>query len=154
MVHLRIVVPGKQSTQALDLLDDAESVCNLVHLEGVARKPVGDVILCDVAREDASLIVADLRELDIDRNGSIALEEIDSEISGFASAAEGAARGGSDPVVWEEVTKQTSEGVELSNTFILYMVLAMQIAAVGIYFDEPILIIGAMVVGPELWWGC
>ena len=29
------------------------------------------------------------------------------------------------------------------------MVLAMLIAAVGIYFDQPILIVGAMVVGPE-----
>lgn len=149
MIHLRIVVPEAQSEAALELLEEAPSVCNLIYLEGVARRPEGDVILCDVAREDTSLIVADLRELDIDRNGSIALEEVDSEISAVADAAARAARGTTDPVVWEEVTKQTSEGVELSNTFILYMVLAMLIAAVGIYFDQPILIIGAMVVGPE-----
>ena len=82
MVHLRILVPSYQSEHALDLLDGSESVCNLVFLERVARRPEGDVILCDVAREDASVIVADLRELDIDLEGSISIEEIDSQISG------------------------------------------------------------------------
>jgi uncharacterized hydrophobic protein (TIGR00271 family) len=150
VIHLRILVPSYQSEHALDLLDGSESVCNLVFLERVARRPEGDVILCDVAREDASVIVADLRELDIDLEGSISIEEIDSQVSAAATAAEGAARRhGSDPVVWEEVTSHTSESVELTNTFLIYMVLAMLIAAVGIYLDEPILIVGAMVVGPE-----
>ena len=150
MVHLRIVVPSYQSEHALDLLDGSETVSNLVYLERAARRPEGDVILCDVAREDASVIVADLRELDIDVEGSISIEEIDSQVSAAATEAERAARRHrSDPVVWEEVTARTSEGVELSNTFVLFMVLAMMIAAVGILLDQPILIVGAMVVGPE-----
>ncbi len=81
MLHLRIVVPSYQSEHALDLLDNTPSVCNLIFLERAAKRPEGDVILCDVAREDASVIIADLRELDIDTEGSIAIEEIDSEIS-------------------------------------------------------------------------
>lgn len=151
MVHLRIVVPADQSEHALDLLDGTESVCNLVYLERAARRPVGDVILCDVAREDASVIVADLRELDIDLEGSISIEEIDSQISAAAAAAEEAARrrDRADPVVWEELSARTSESVALTPAFLIYMVLAMLIAAVGIYFDQPILIVGAMVVGPE-----
>lgn len=149
MIHMRIVVPPGQRTQVFELLQNNEAVCNLVRLENAAIKPEGDLVLCDVAREEASLLVADLRELDIDRDGSIALEEIDSEISRHAKVAEKASHGRSDPVVWEEVSKQTSEGVELTNTFVIYMALAMMIAAVGIYFDQPILIIGAMVIGPE-----
>lgn len=150
MVHLRIVVPSYQSEHALDLLNGTKTACNLVFLKGAAIRPEGDVILCDVVREDASLIVADLRELDIDVEGSISIEEIDSEISAAADEArQQAAFISNDPVVWEEVTSRTSENVELSNTFVIYMVMAMLIAAVGIYFDQPILIIGAMVVGPE-----
>ncbi|HKJ35217.1 MAG TPA: DUF389 domain-containing protein [Solirubrobacterales bacterium] len=151
MVHLRIVVPSYQSEHALDLLDGTESVCNLVFLERAARRPVGDVILCDVARQDASVVIADLRELDIDREGSISIEEIDSQISAAAAAAESAARQGdrSDPVIWEELSARTSDSVALTPAFLIYMVLAMLIAAVGIYFDLPILIVGAMVVGPE-----
>ena len=150
MIHLRIVVPSYQAENALDLLDGTQSVCNLVYLQGVARRPIGDVILCDVARRDASVVIADLRELDIDEEGSIAIEEIDSEISKAATEAEGEKRiGDFDPVVWEELDSRTNESVELSASFLLFMVLAMLIAAVGIYFNQPILIVAAMVVGPE-----
>jgi uncharacterized hydrophobic protein (TIGR00271 family) len=51
--------------------------------------------------------------------------------------------------VWEEVETRTSESAELSASFLAFMVLATLIAAVGILTDSIILIIGAMVVGPE-----
>jgi uncharacterized hydrophobic protein (TIGR00271 family) len=150
VVHLRIVVPSYQAEHTLDLLQEIPAVSNLVYLERAARKPEGDVILCDVAREDASVVISDLRELDIDREGSIAMEEIDSEISSAALRAERSAEGlPSDAVVWEEVESRTSENVELSTSFLAFMVVAMMIAAVGIITDQLVLIIGAMVVGPE-----
>lgn len=150
MVHLRIVVPSHDSEHVLDLLKAAPSVCNLVFLERAAQKPEGDVILCDVAREDASVIVSDLKEFGIQRDGSIAMEDIDSLISDGATRAEKAAAGmPSDAVVWEEVEARTSENTELSASFLIFMVLACLIAAVGVILDSPILIIGAMVVGPE-----
>ena len=52
-------------------------------------------------------------------------------------------------MVWEEVEQRTSESVELSGVFLLFMVLAAMLAAVGIFLDSEILIVGAMVVGPE-----
>ena len=150
MIHLRIVVPNHQAENALELLDSTQSVCNLIYLQGAARRPEGDVILCDVSRRDASVVIADLRELDIDEEGSIAMEEIDSEISRAGAEAEGKKRlGDIDPVVWEELDSRTHESVELSASFLLFMVLAMLIASVGIYFNQPILIVAAMVVGPE-----
>jgi uncharacterized hydrophobic protein (TIGR00271 family) len=150
VIHLRIVVPNYQAEHTLDLLERIPSVFNLVYLERAARKPEGDVILCDVAREDASVVIGDLRELDIDRDGSIAIEEIDSQISAAALRAEEAASGTpSDAVVWEEVESRTSENVELSASFLAFMAVAMMIAAVGILTDQVVLIIGAMVVGPE-----
>lgn len=134
----------------MDLLRNTPSVCNLIFLERAAQKPEGDVILCDVAREDASVIVSDLKELNVHTEGSIAMEDIDSHISEAATRAEVAAEGlPTDAVVWEEVESRTSENVELSASFLAFMVLAMLIAAVGILTDQLILIIGAMVVGPE-----
>jgi len=150
VVHLRIVVPSYQAEHALDLLRNTSSVCNLIYLERAAQRPEGDVILCDVAREEASVVVSDLRELNIDVDGSIAIEDIDSHISAAATRAEEAAEGfTSDGVVWEEVESRTSENVELSGSFLAFMVVAMLIAAVGILTDQVVLIIGAMVVGPE-----
>jgi len=150
MVHLRIVVPADRTETVVELLEGSASTSNLILLSGAARKPAGDVVLCDVAREDASVIVDDLRELDIVRDGSIAIEQIDSQLSAGAEKAVRAARGApSDAVVWEEVEARTSESTELGGHFLAFMVLACLIASVGIYLDSPILIVGGMVVGPE-----
>ena len=150
MIHLRIVAPEEVAHQALEVLGSSPAVLNIVHLHGAAQKPAGDVILCDVAKEEASVILGDLKELEIPRVGSISLEHIDTQISDAADRAEQFAPGApSDAVVWEQVETSTSENVELSGNFIAFMVLAVLIATAGIFLDSPILIIGAMVVGPE-----
>jgi uncharacterized hydrophobic protein (TIGR00271 family) len=150
MVHLRIVVSPAKCDRALALLEGNASVCNVIVLAGVARRPSGDVILCDVAREDASVVIADLRDLEVDRDGSISLETIDTQLSAHSERAVQAASGTpSDAVVWEEVEERTSESATLSFSFLAFMVLAGLIASVGIYLDSPILVVGAMVVGPE-----
>ena len=150
MVHLRLVAPPAKAEAVMDLLCETDSVCNVIRLSDPSRRPDGTVILCDVAREDASVVISDLKDMDLHHEGSITLELIDTAISDVAERAEQHARGApADAVVWEEVEAKTSEQVELSGAFLMFMVLAALLAAVGIYLDSPILIVGAMVVGPE-----
>ncbi len=150
MLHLRILAPAESAARALALLEGSESVCDIVHLAGVARCPEGDLILCDVAREDASVVIADLRELGIERDGAIAIDSIGTLLSQRAAhAVEVAAGSPEDAVVWEQVEATTSESATLSVSFVIFIVLAGLIASVGIYLDSAILIVGAMVVGPE-----
>lgn len=150
MVHLRIVVPGSKSDRVVGLLEATPSVSSLALIEGASRKPPGDIVLCDVAREDASVVIDDLRELGVPTDGSISIEEIDSQLSSAAEQAERAAAGSpGDSVVWEEVEARTSESVELNANFLAFMVIACLIASVGVMTGQPILIVGAMVVGPE-----
>jgi uncharacterized hydrophobic protein (TIGR00271 family) len=150
MVHLRIVVPPASAEAVLSLLERESSTSNVVYLPGAARRPAGDVILCDVAREEASVVVDELKRLGIARDGSISLAPIDSQLSLAADRAVRAARGAqTDAVVWEEVEARTSENVELSASFLAFMILACLIATIGIFLGSPILIVGAMVVGPE-----
>jgi uncharacterized hydrophobic protein (TIGR00271 family) len=68
---------------------------------------------------------------------------------GARVAAHTAIGSASDAVIWEEVEARTSESADLSLSFLAFMVLATLIAAIGILTDSQILIIGAMVVGPE-----
>jgi uncharacterized hydrophobic protein (TIGR00271 family) len=150
MIHLRIVVSGSKSERVVDLLEASPSVYSLARIEGASRKPPGDLILCDIAREDASIAIDDLRELGVPEQGSISVEEIDSQLSQAAERAEKAARGSAgDAVVWEEVEARTSESIELNANFLAFMVLACLIASVGVMLGQPVLIVGAMVVGPE-----
>jgi uncharacterized hydrophobic protein (TIGR00271 family) len=117
---------------------------------GASRKPVGDVIECDVAREAASVVIESLRDLGIERDGGIMADSPDLILSVAAREAELAAPGlPSDAVVWEQVEARTSEEVTLSATYLVYLSVAVMLAAIGVLLDSPILIVGAMVVGPE-----
>jgi uncharacterized hydrophobic protein (TIGR00271 family) len=150
MNHLRIVSPSERVSDVLRLLESTPSVFNIVHVPDAAVRPKGDLVLCDVAREDTSVVIAELRQLGLERSGSISVEEIETAVSDAARAATKAAPGSAaDAVVWEEVEERTSESAELSASFLVFMVAATLIAACGILTDSQVLIIGAMVVGPE-----
>jgi uncharacterized hydrophobic protein (TIGR00271 family) len=150
MIHVRIVTPHDRAEQVLARLRESRSVCNVVHLPGVAVDPAGDLVLADLAREDASVVIDGLKDLGIPEDGAIALDDVQALLSKGAERAEEHARGApGDAVVWEEVQSATQEATELSGAFLTFMVVAGLIAAVGIYLDSPILIVGAMVVGPE-----
>jgi uncharacterized hydrophobic protein (TIGR00271 family) len=150
VIHLRLVAPPQLAEPAYRVLQRHASAFNIVRLPNAAERPDGDLILCDVAREDASVVVGQLRELGLERDGSIVLEPISSIVSRAARDAERAAVGSpADAVVWESVEFQTSESAALSFSFLAFMALATMIAALGILQDSTILIIGAMIVGPE-----
>jgi uncharacterized membrane protein len=52
-------------------------------------------------------------------------------------------------VVWEEIERSTDEETELSAAYLVFLTVATIIAAIGVLLDQPILIVAAMVVGPE-----
>jgi uncharacterized hydrophobic protein (TIGR00271 family) len=150
VIHLRVVSPPDLADRAHGILREHPSTINLVRVKGAAERPAGDLILCDVAHEDASIVIGDLRELGVDRDGSIAIDPVSALVSDAARRAEEKAVGSpADAVVWETVELQTSESAELSMSFLALMVVATMIASLGIIEDSQILIIGAMVVGPE-----
>ena len=149
MVHLRIVAPPDRADRVYAMLCGTASAIDVIRVPDASVRPSGDLVMCDVAREDASVIISDLRALGIHHDGSISLSPTDT-ISDFADAAVKHAPGSpADAVIWEELDQRTSESIELSGVFLVYMVLAAIIAAIGIFLDSPILVVGAMVVGPE-----
>lgn len=148
MIHLRIVVAPVRARRAHALLAASASVCNLVHLPGAVGNPSGDLILCDVTAKDVSSVVANLRDLGVPRGGSISIQPIDSHVTEGGMATESSASA-SDSVVWEEVDTRTAGMTALSGKFLTLMVLAMFIAMAGILEGNSILIVGAMIVGPD-----
>ncbi|WP_214414884.1 DUF389 domain-containing protein [Sphaerisporangium fuscum] len=150
MLHSRVISPSDRSSQVVDLLADAPGVTNVVVLPGAARRPEGDVVLFDVAREVASEVFERLKDLGITREGSIAVERVDLSMSEVAEKAEAEAPGApDDAVVWEELSRQVSGDSRLSWAFLAFLAIATQIAAIGVLIPSIILIVGAMVLGPE-----
>jgi uncharacterized hydrophobic protein (TIGR00271 family) len=149
-LHLRLVVPAERTEAVSSMLIEHAAVTNVVVLPGAARQPVGDVLLCDVAREAANDLLERLRRFGIDQAGSISMEQVDVSLSEAAKIAQEAAPGhGDDAVVWEELAQRTSDDSRLTWAFFGFIVIATQIAGIGVLLDSPILIVGAMVLGPE-----
>jgi len=150
VLHLSLIVPADRTRDVVRLLSGDAAVTHVTVLPGAARKPRGDVVECDVAREGASLVLDSLRDLGIEQNGAIVASTPELVLSDSGRAAEEAAPGlPTDAVVWEQVEARTSEEVSLSATYLVYLSVATMLAAVGVLLDSPILIVGAMVVGPE-----
>ncbi|MDQ0599593.1 putative hydrophobic protein (TIGR00271 family) [Streptomyces canus] len=150
MLHLRLITPAEKTDDVVRLIEKTVGTTHLVVLPGAARNPAGDVVMCDVAREAGDELIGVLRELDLDKTGSIAVENIDLSLSERADDAEKEAPGeGADAVLWEHLTDATHEESTLSITYIAFITLATMIAACGVVLDNAILIVGAMAVGPE-----
>ena len=149
-MHLRVISPSETTEEVLSYLVAEPAVANLVVHRGAAVDPAGDVVIADVARESANEVLRELKTMGLDKNGSIALDAVGVALSSRGSEAEKAAPGaGDDAVVWEEIEQRTGEESRLSVTFLLFLSIATVIAGIGVLLDQPILIVGAMVVGPE-----
>jgi uncharacterized hydrophobic protein (TIGR00271 family) len=150
VLHLRVIAPPDQSAAVADLLAADPGVTHLAVLADAARQPRGDLILCDVVRESADSVLRDLRQLGVEARGAIAADDVELTISSAADRAARRAPGsGADAVVWDEIAAKTGEQTELSATYLVLIIVATMLAGIGVLLDQPILIVGAMVVGPE-----
>ena len=150
MLHLRLITPSDKTDDAVRLIEKTVGATHVAVLPGAARNPVGDLVLCDVAREAGDELLTGLQQLGIEESGSIAVENIDLSLSKRADKAEAEAPGeGADAVLWEHLADATHEESTLSATYLAFLTLATMIAACGVVLDNAILIVGAMAVGPE-----
>jgi len=150
LLTLRVSVPPDRTDAVRALLEDCPGTAHLAVLPGASVRPAGDLVVADVARESADGLIAGLRKLGVDADGGISMESVDAAVSRRAEQAERAAPGeGSDAVVWEQVVRSVAGDSSLSVSFLAFLTIATLIASAGIVNDSAILVIGAMVLGPE-----
>jgi uncharacterized hydrophobic protein (TIGR00271 family) len=150
MLHVRVVSPAARTESLTDLLAAAPGVHNLVVRAGAARRPPGDAVQFDVRDAAANPVLAALRDLGLDRDAVICVERVDATLISSASRAadHGALRREKAPV-WEMVEAVIHQGEAYAPSFYTLLAIAGLIGAVGILTNSQILIVGAMVVGPE-----
>lgn len=150
MLHLRITSPTSHTESILALLDADTGVSALSVVRNASVRPPGDLVLADVVREGANDVIDGLRELGVHQGGSLHIEPVTTWLSKDGYAAERRTPGSSaDSVVWADVTQRAYEDSELNWTYGSFMTLATLIATIAIVLDSQILVIGAMVLGPE-----
>ena len=153
MLHVRAVSPAELSAQVTSRLITTLGVANLVVEPGAGRRPSGDAISFDVHDSAANRVLRELRELGLGHHGVISVVRLDAALSDHPlrhadSGKFRVLRPESAPV-WDLVTARIEAGAEYAPSFYLLLMLAGLIGAVGLLTNSTILIVGAMVVGPE-----
>jgi uncharacterized hydrophobic protein (TIGR00271 family) len=150
MLHLRITTPSELTADVVRILESDPAVSSLIRVPSASIQPPGDLVLADIAREAANEVIDQLRALGVQRVGSMHVEPVRAWMSQAGFDAERRTPGSSaDAVVWADVTQRAYEESELNLTYLSFMTLATLIASIAIVLDSQILVIGAMVLGPE-----
>jgi uncharacterized hydrophobic protein (TIGR00271 family) len=154
MLHVRVASPAELTAGIVDQLAASPGVVNLVILPG-AVQPAGDAVQFDLSRAAANPVLGQLRDLQGRQLGPIIVESVDAVIGAGQEEAAGreAYRGfrfrGETAPVWDMVESRIAAGSVYAPSFYILLALAGLIGAVGILTNSTILIVGAMVVGPE-----
>jgi uncharacterized hydrophobic protein (TIGR00271 family) len=150
VIHLRLIVASDLAAPVLDYLHSRSGVAHVLRVPNAAIEPAGDLVLCDVAREGANEVVEWLQRLGVHHSGAISVDTGVVVVSDAAEVADAQAPGeGGDALIWEQLEAQARSDSVPTTSFFVLMSIASVIATVGILLDSPILIVGAMVVGPE-----
>jgi uncharacterized hydrophobic protein (TIGR00271 family) len=150
MLHVRVVSPAALTERLADRLAVVPGVQNVVVQAGAARRPDGDAVQFDVRDGTANPVFKALRELGLDHDRVICVERVDATLTGPAvpAADRGVLRNETAPI-WEMVDAVIRQGEAYAPSFYALLTVAGLIGAVGILTNSQILIVGAMVVGPE-----
>jgi len=148
--HVRIASPPDVTGRLVETLAADPGVLNLVVLRGAARRPDGDAVQFDLRTGSANPVFRQLRDLHLDGQGVVMVEAVDATITSPDGPADRRRPYlGEVAPVWEMVEASIRAGGTYAPSFFGLLVIAGLIACVGILTNSQILVVGAMVVGPE-----
>ncbi len=150
VMTVRVCCPSELSEATVELLRAHPAASTLVVLPGASVRPPGDVIEAELPRDAVDEVVRALMDIGVHEEGLIMLLPVETWISRPGLQAElDAPVADADSVVWPDVIERAYEESAFTWTFMTFMVLATLLAAIAVATDSVILIIGAMVLGPE-----
>lgn len=150
LVHFRLTVPADLTNTVRDLLLEHTATTNVTVQRGAVLRPEGDLVEFDVAREEAGSVLTALHDLGLAERGGIVLTTPSGTPFAEARRLERAAPGHpDDAVIWEAVEAQAHAGAVPTLSFYIFLVIAVALAGIAVVTDSAVLVVGAMVVGPE-----
>lgn len=150
LVHFRLNVPTSLVDDVRDLVIDDERITNVTHLKGASARPEGDVIEVDVAREAASTVLDELNDIGLQRDGGIVLTQPLGTPCDAAEQVDRASHGDpDDAVIWALMERDAQSSSHVTPSYLAFLVIATMLASVAVITDSAVLVVGAMVVGPE-----
>ena len=149
LVHFRVTAPADLARDILRRWMEDPRLVDVVHLPGVVR-PAGDLLEADVAREAASDILEQLDRAGVRERGGVAISQPLGTPSAAAEEAERAARGDpDDAVIWSLVEDEAQAASRATPSYLVFLLIAVVLAGIAVLTDSAVLVVGAMVVGPD-----
>jgi uncharacterized hydrophobic protein (TIGR00271 family) len=150
MIHVRVVSPPDLTPALIDGFRHDDTILNVEVLSDPSTHPSGDRIHLDVPNGSANKVIRQLRDAGVVESGSVVLETIDACLSDQAEDAERhLSRFQAFTPVWELVAERIKTDGLYPPSWFMLLAIAGIIGAAGILTNSQILIVGAMVVGPE-----
>lgn len=150
LVHLRLTVPSSLTPDVRRLLLEDGCGTNVVLHAGASLEPEGDLLECDVAKESVNRLLGELDEIGVVERGGILVSTPDSTPFAAAKELEEAAPGDpEDAVIWDAVLEEAEDGSVPTLSYQVFLTCAVILAAIAVVTDSAVLVVGAMVVGPE-----
>jgi uncharacterized hydrophobic protein (TIGR00271 family) len=148
--QVRLTCAPEQTADLVGSLTADPGVRNLVVLPGMSRCPDGDSVQFDLLVASANPVLLRLRELGQGDRGPATIQVVDTAI-GDPEMRAGRRRWHQPETapVWEVSEGRIRGEATYAPSFFLLLVIAGLIAGVGILTNSQILIVAAMVVGPE-----
>jgi uncharacterized hydrophobic protein (TIGR00271 family) len=150
MLQVRVVSPPSVTEPLLEYLTAKDGVVNLALEPAEVRLGDGDTVQFDVMRSAANGVLAQLRALGLYRSSSVMVQEVDAALADSAGRPDWRVTyHGEYAPVWDVVAANINDTAAYSPSFYALLAFAGIIAACGILTNSQILVVGAMVVGPE-----
>ena len=147
--HVRLVSAPDQTESLVGLLTADSGVANLVVLPGMARRPDGDAVQFDVQSRSANSVFRRLEAFG-PGDGTVAIRQVDATLGRETTPASKHFFVQRDVApVWDIVEAKIRSDAVYAPSFYILLIIAGLIGAVGILTNSQILVVGAMVVGPE-----
>ena len=148
MLTVRVSCPRDLTGRCEEILRSAPSLTSLSRYTGASVDPPGDVFEAQVERDAVNDLIGALVQLGVQEQGTIQILQPGSWVSQRALEAEQKSPD-ADNVVWPQVIEQAYEQSKITPIFLAFMTMATLLAAIAVITDSPILVVGAMVLGPE-----
>ena len=150
LVHLRLTVPESLTEESLAVLRERGCTTNLTLQRGACLDPAGDLVEADVAREEFNVVLEGLHRIGVGHEGGIVVTTPTATPFETAEHIERRAPGDpEDAVIWDSVRAKATAGARPTVSYLLFMVMAVTLAAIAVVLDSAVLVVGAMVTGPE-----
>jgi uncharacterized hydrophobic protein (TIGR00271 family) len=148
--HVRLVSRPDRTDDIVEALSADAGVLNLLVLPGAAQGLDGDAVQFDVHPRSANSVFRHLQTFRHDCIGTVAIDYVGTTLGEAATPTREHFLVQRDiSPVWEVIEAKIRSDAVYAPSFYILLAIAGLIGAVGILTNSQILIVGAMVVGPE-----